>query len=165
MIEKLDAQLAAGLARMAPTPRERALLAVLGAAVAVVATVQAATFAADQHAATVAALADASRADAAARAVRDPARRATLESSAETVRARAMDDATFAIAAVRAQTDLEGLAREAGLGDVRASVLPGDTPAGAAKPVRVALEASFEWSSFDALLGELKGASQSYVVE
>lgn len=165
MIADLDARLAATIERVAPTARERALLAVLGAAVAVVAAVQAAAFAADQHGAAVATQNDKVRAEVAARAVRDPARRAALETAAQTVRARAMDDATFAIATVRTQTDLEAMARDAGLSDVRVSVVVGDAPNRAGQPIRVALEAAFEWGAFDSLLGALKGAAQSYVVE
>jgi len=165
MIEKFEARIAAGIHRMAPTPRERALLAVLGAAVAIVAAVQAAMFAADQRAAVVTVLDEAVRSDAAARSVRDPARRAALETAAQSARARAMDDVTFAIATVRAQTDIEGLAREAGLNDVRVSVLAPQTAGAGAQPIRVALDAAFDWNGFDALLGALKGAAQSYVVE
>lgn len=165
MIETLDKRLSAAIERVAPTPRERALLAVLGAAVAVVAVIQAASFAADQIDVAAEAQAERVRAEMAARDVRNPARRAALETAANAVRARAFDDATLAIATVRAQTDVEALARTAGLEDPRVSVLLGDGAERRGQPIRLALDSSFAWGSFDALLGSLKESAQAYAVE
>ena len=165
MIETLDTRLSAAIQRVAPTLRERALLAVLGAAVAVVAVIQAATFAADQVDVAADAQAERVRAEMAARDVRSPARRAALEAAASAVRSRAFDDATLAIATVRAQTDVEALALAAGFEDPRVSVLLGDGAERRGQPIRLALESSFAWGPFDAFLGALKESTQAYAVE
>lgn len=157
-------QAAALLDRVAPTARERALLALLAAALAIVAAVEAGTYALDARAAAGEQRMAAAAAERAVARVRDPARRTALKTAAEEVRAWSFDDPTPDIALVRAQTDLDSLARSAGLNDVRVIVAPGAhaSPTG---PLRLTIEAEFSWGGLDLLLSALAKSSQSYAIE
>jgi len=165
MMSALVQMFATQVDRIAPSPRERAMLCALGAAVSIAVAVEAGAYALEARAGVL----ESARARAAAAqelaSLRDPRLRAELATAAGVARARSFDDPTPAIAAVRAQSDLESLARTAGLDSVRVAVLPAEARAGDMGALRLTLESGFEWSAFDALLSGLAGASQSYVVD
>jgi hypothetical protein len=162
MTNAFERAFTATLARVAPTPRERALLAVLLCAVMVAALVEAAAFAVSARSRALDAATAQQRTRAAIERGRDPTYRAALESSARQARAWSFDDATWDIAAVRAQTDIDAMARAAGLDDVRVGVAPAARPGGA---LRLTLESAFTWESLGALLLALSQSTQSYSVE
>jgi hypothetical protein len=156
---------AAQIDRIAPTPRERALLSALCAVGAIALAVEAGAYALQSRSALLDAVSATMASQRELAALRDPRHRAELASVAGMARDRSFDDPTLAIAAVRAQSDLEALARAAGLDAVRVSVLPADEGVKGSALLRLTLESGFEWSAFDALLTALAGDAQSYVVD
>lgn len=153
------------VARIAPTPRERALLAILAFVAAFAGVVQAASYAAEQAARAERAALDLAEAAAASAATRDPSYRAGLAKAATDARAWSLDDPTFSIAAVRAQTDIEALARDAGISDVRVELARSPQGRSIDGPIRLIVEGAFSDGAFAAFLSALKDQQQSFGVE
>ena len=165
-IEALIAAIGRGasqvITRIAPSPRERALLALFVAALTIAGAIEAGAFALSSRARALDARAALASAAAATQRSRDPAHRAALETGAVQARAWSFDDPTAEIAAVRSQTDLDAMARASGLTDVRVIVAPGGRGNG---PLRLTVESSFSWDGVDAFMSALAQSAQSYSVE
>ncbi|NDC57324.1 MAG: hypothetical protein EBZ50_00530 [Alphaproteobacteria bacterium] len=95
---------AAQIDRIAPTPRERALLSALCAVGAIALAVEAGAYALQSRSALLDAVSATMASQWELAALRDPRHRAELASVAGMARDRSFDDPTLAIAAVRAQS-------------------------------------------------------------
>jgi hypothetical protein len=149
------------------TPRERAGLAILGAVAALAAAIMAFDWAltADQIARDAAAR----HADAAATLAQsgDPAFQENLAVETNKVWRWSIAEASSGVAQSQAITALEGLAMQAGLMNVSvtAEELSSEENYQAVTPLKLTLNADFDWGSFQALLQAMEASDLSLSLE
>jgi hypothetical protein len=146
------------LSRLRVSPRERAMLALLGAVFGFYAALTCIEWAASaQESATLARVERASI-ERLATWQASPVFRRALAQEVDKVRRWSLTEPTVFIARVRAEADLRTMAEQAGVQNIRVYADRSSEPRPPVEPLSVTIEGDFDWRTFQTLLTRLAAA-------
>jgi hypothetical protein len=146
------------LSRLRASPRERAMLALLGAVFGFYAALSCAEWAASAQEAAALAREERTSIERLATWQVSPVFRRVLAQEVDKVRRWSLTEPTVFIARVRAEADLTAMAAQAGIENIRVYADRSSEPRPPVEALSLTIEGDFDWRTFQALLTRLAAA-------